>query len=139
LKRVIICLALAIAVVFATTAFAATKTFKGTDAAGGTVKFTAVIHHGDITKVRGFQWADIPMTCDEPNQTTSGNFTFSAPVNNKHKFTFNGSNGTSTATVHGKFKTRRKAVGTFRLHGSPSPGTQDNCDTGLTNWKAHRT
>jgi hypothetical protein len=138
LKRVLICLGLAIALVFASTAFAATKTFKGPDSAGGHVKFTAVVHHGDFTKVRGFKWVDVPITCDQPNQTTSGNFTFSAPVNNKGKFSFNGSNGTSTAVVHGKFKTRRKATGTFRLSGDPN-SSQTNCDTGLTTWKAHKT
>jgi hypothetical protein len=141
-KRMLICAGVVIALALATAALANTRSFSGRFQGGGTVSFQAKFRHGEAVKVRqGWAWANLPVPCRGPHQTTSNaHFTFAMPVNDKRKFRGVGfaQSGArkSRAAVRGRFsRSGRRAHGTFRLRGNVNG--QPECDTGHVVWHAH--
>lgn len=133
MKRIVITVVAVIAVAFASLAIAGTTKYSGTVDQGGTVKFKIVKHNGN-TIARGFHWKNVPVTCQTgTGTTTTGNFTFSTPVNNGH-FEFHGSNSSSAATAKGDLRKHGKAAGTINVHGNLAAGS--NCHTGKDKWHA---
>jgi hypothetical protein len=133
----LICAGVVVALAMATVALANTRSFSGRFQGGGTDSFEAKFRHGDAVKVKsGWTWTNLPVPCPGADTTSSAHFTFPMPVNNKRKFHGSGSNGSSTASVHGRFsRSGQRAHGTFRLRGNVN--NRPNCDTGLVVWHAH--
>ena len=131
-------------------ASASAAVFKGTDSAGGTIRFRTVSRHGRIVKVKEFAVKNVPMECDGPTAVTLDTPTPypAMHVNRRRKFSGEFVNNTSNPTQHshvsGRFrKSLMKARGTFEFDGDfkPSPDFPlglKNCSTGDTSFKVHR-
>ncbi len=113
---------------FSVTAFASTtRTYQGT-AAGGAVRFKAVVHHGEFRRVKEFHWVNVPIQCDEGRFETSGHL-HPGRVNDRGKFRVSFPGG----RVKGKFyDAGRKARGFIH----DDVGQFHHC--GKVHWRAHR-
>lgn len=142
MKRIIVCTTAIVALVFAASAFAVIKPFKGpiTDCGVtncGKVRFDAKIRHHVVKKVDNFivrQWLT---HCDDGNiritNESGGGF---GPMDVHHRH-FTGDFGTTTHThITGAFsKSKKKAHGTVEFTGDV--GTHTNCHAGPDKWHAH--
>jgi hypothetical protein len=137
-KKFLIPLALAVALVVPAQAGAKTKHYVGAVSPSGSLSFNVVQKkHSKKKSVRGFSFSGIPVTCSDGAKTTHGFVSFPVKLN-KGNFNISASSSVSGASleVHGNL-----SAGTIHLSGDlpidPS-GTGSSCDSGVLNWTAQR-
>ena len=115
------------------------KHYTGTVAPSGTIGFKVTQKkHSKKKSVSGFNFAAIPVNCDEGPKTTHGFVNFPVKLHKNGSFNIVASSSVTGATldVHGNL-----AAGTIHVAGNlpidPS-GTGTNCDSGVLSWTAHR-
>jgi hypothetical protein len=114
------------------------KHYTGTVTPSGTIGFKVTQkRHSKKKSVSGFNFAGIPVNCEDGPHTTHGFVSFPVKLN-KGKFNIVASSTVTGATleVHGNL-----AAGTIHVAGNvpiDPTGTGTNCDTGVLNWTAHR-
>jgi len=142
MKRLSILVAVAMALLIAVpNALAGFRFYKGIiDSPNAGVEFHAAIHHQKAKEVAGFNWFNVPVTC-QPSGTgaTTGRVGQKFTMKVHDDGTFHGTkavnNGLTTATITGKFSHQtKKVVGTLRVHGAVT-GAGSNCDTGVRTWR----
>jgi hypothetical protein len=137
-KRFLIPLALAVALVVPAQAGAKTKHYVGAVSPSGSISFNVVQKkHSKKKSVKGFSFSGIPVTCAEGAQTTHGFVSFPVKL---HGGSFN-INASSSSTGASLQASGNLSAGTIHVSGDlpidPS-GTGTNCDSGTLNWTAHR-
>ena len=129
--------AVAIVVAGLAPSVASAASYSGTFPDGGTMSFKTVTRHGKITRVKGFAWNDVPVTCKQGDFTDSSQLPFSLSVASR-LFSITVPDGTVVQSVSGHFTNhRRKANGTLNVYGILGIG-QTNCSTGKIAWSAVR-
>ncbi len=114
-----------------------TNGYHGSTDAGGLIAFGAKFNaKGKPIRVQALRWANVPASCSGSPYQHSGELTLTMRVNRKGRF--HGSKklpiGDAKVAIAGRFKRHAKrAVGTFRLHGSIA-GCSD-ADTGKLGWE----
>lgn len=138
MRKFVIPVVLALALVIPAQATAKAKHYTGTVSPTGTIGFKVVQkRHSKKKSVSAFNFAGIPVACAEGPKTTHGFVSFPVKLN-KGKFNIVASSSVTGATleVHGNL-----AAGTIQIAGNvpidPS-GTGTNCDSGILSWTAHR-
>jgi hypothetical protein len=138
-QRVVVVVGVAVTLALPAAAGAARRTYFG-PAAGAVnnagVELSARLRAGSATKLRRFEWHNVPAECGSAATATTGEFPKTIAVKDG-KFhataTFNG--GRAKVTVAGTFKHRNQRVaGTLRVR-----GTITGCpsaDTGVVTWHA---
>jgi hypothetical protein len=141
MKRMLVCAGSVVALVLATTAFAATRHFSGTVDGGGTVSFATKFKDGKTkTVIPPVKFTAVPISCDQ-GDTVLTYILKGDPIRvTNRKFTFLGASGRpSQAKITGTFTNHgRNATGTFRDHGNFASGAVTGCDTGTVDWTAHK-
>jgi hypothetical protein len=108
-------------------------------AATGTVDITLLTSKGKLTKLKRFEFNNIPATCTG-NRTTavSGVFPRNVKLRRGGRFSVTGhfptGRASRTVSVSGRFTSATKGSGTIRIHG-PVPGCL-SADTGRVHWTA---
>jgi hypothetical protein len=141
MKRIVMCAGLVVALVFAATAFAATRHFSGTVQGGGTVSFATTFENGKTKSVKlPLKFNAVPISCDQGDTTLNYSLTGTTLKVTNRKFSFVSTpGGASTARITGTFTNKGKnANGTFRDRGTFAGGAATGCDTGTVNWTAHK-
>jgi hypothetical protein len=129
--------AAAIAVAGLAPSAASAASYTGTFPDGGTMSFKTVTRNGKITRVKGFAWSGVPVTCKQGDFTYSAQLPFSLAVANR-LFSITVPDGSVIQSVSGRFTNhRRKASGTLNAYGILGIG-QTNCSTGKIAWSATR-
>jgi len=141
MKRILVPLALVIALAVPAPAAAATRSYSGDVGGAATLSFTLKKRQGKST-VKDFLFEQVPVQCAAGANTTSGHLTFGMKVEGK-KFGAKAEDGAgSELQVDGKLKQQGKqARGTLRVHGAvptDDGGRGTNCDTGVLHWNAAR-
>jgi hypothetical protein len=135
MKRLLIVVGATAALMLPNPASAAAKRYLGTVHEGGTMSFTV---HSRAKKVLDFHWADVPVTCQPPQDTAHSTYTFSHAMNLRHG-EFHGLDVapqggalhvSGALTHHG-----RRAEGTLKISGDISEG--NGCESGRDHWHAH--
>jgi hypothetical protein len=136
--------AIVIVLALAAVAMGASRSYTGKVDPGGTVSFTAKVHHHKAAWVTNFAFEQVPAACEnQPGPyfaDISGNPLPPMHVNARHRFhgAFQISGTDQTARVRGVFRRHgKRARGRLRLTGTF--GGAANCDTGRDRWRAHRT
>lgn len=145
MKRLLVCLALVLALALPTQAFAKTREYTGTVAPSGTLEFKWKKKKKRKPKVKGLTFSQVPITCAEGANTTTGRLTFGIKVRKKRFQADAKDNEGSMLTVAGTVS-KGGSSGTIRVFGAtpldnpptdpPTRGT--GCDTGVLNWTASR-
>jgi hypothetical protein len=141
MKRIVICAGSVVALVFATTAFAATRHFSGTVQGGGTVSFATKFEDGKTKTMKPpLKFSAVPITCDQGSTVLNYTLTGSPITVTARKFTYTTAPGGPThAKITGTFTNKgRNANGTFRDYGTFANGAATGCDTGTVHWTAHK-
>ena len=138
MTRALVCLALVVALAFATTAFAVIRHFSGTVEGGGTVTFATKFRHGKTRLVRTpVRFSDVPITCDQGNGTLDFTLSGGSLRVTRRQFAYQTPAGNPRAKITGTFTNKgRRAHGTFRSYGTY--GSATGCDTETVDWRAHR-
>jgi hypothetical protein len=138
MRKFVIPVVLAMALVVPAQAAAKTKHYTGTVSPAGTVGFKVTQkRHSKKKRVSGFNFAGIPVNCADGSHTTHGFVSF--PVNvKKGRFNIVASSSVTGATleVHGNL-----GAGTIRVAGNvpiDPAGQGTNCDSGVLPWTVHR-
>jgi hypothetical protein len=144
-KRIVVCATLIVALAVPTVAGAWTHVFDGKFDPSGTIELKIRKLHGR-SKLTTVKFREVPISCDQGNETTSGNVLKQrVPVEGgKFRLTARATSADDHSTLklvgrlthHG-----RRAKGTMRVHGAVVPldgGTHGRCDTGRLRWHASR-
>jgi hypothetical protein len=144
MRRAAILTAFLLALAVPAVALASGKFFQGSAAGGvGHVEFRAIFKHGKPRKIKKFEYQNIPVPASTGCSSTATTDKFGATIKVNHKRKFNASHTvtispghTRTATITGKFKSRKKVTGKLRVKGVVVGGGLA-CDTGAVAFKAH--
>ena len=147
MKRLLVCLALVLALALPTQASAASREFAGEIAPSGTLTFKLKKKKKHRPKVKNFTFRQVPINCDGGPNTTFGRISGGLTVKRK-RFgieLIDEEAGTSHLEVAGTVS-KGASSGTIRVFGaaplenpSTDPPTRgSNCDTGVLNWTAAR-
>ena len=142
MRKILIAAVLSVALVLPAQAAAKAKHYTGTVSPSGTIGFNVVTKKKKKGKkkpkpqVKGFNFAGVPVTCDEGAKTAHGFVSFPVKlVGGNFNIVAESSTG-ARLEVHGNL-----ATGTISLTGNvaiePS-GTGTNCQSGVLSWTAHR-
>jgi hypothetical protein len=136
-RKILIAAVLSVALVLPAQAAAKAKHYTGTVSPSGTIGFKVVQkRHSKKKRVSAFNFAGVPVTCDEGARTAHGFVSFPVKLN-KGRFNIVAESSTGARLeIHGNL-----ATGTISLSGNvaiePS-GTGTNCQSGVLTWTAHR-
>lgn len=139
MKRFLLTAVLAVALVVPAQAVAKKpRHYTGTVTPSGTIGFKVTQKkHSKKKRVSAFNFAGVPLTCDDGAHTARGFVSF--PVKLKRgKFNIVASSSVTGAKleIHGNL-----AAGTIQLSGNTAiepSGTGSNCESGVLTWTAHR-
>jgi hypothetical protein len=138
-KRFLIPAVLSVALVLPAQAVAKKpKHYTGTVTPSGTIGFKVTQKkHSKQKSVSGFNFAGVPVTCEDGAHTARGFVSFPVKLN-KGKFNIVASSNVTGAKldVHGNL-----AAGTIQLSGNTAiepSATGSNCESGVLSWTAHR-
>jgi hypothetical protein len=138
LRKLVMPVVLALALLLPAQAGAKTKHYTGTVAPSGTVNFKVVQkRHSKKKSVSGFSFFGVPVSCADGAHTARGFVSFPVKLN-KGRFNIVASSSVTGAQleIHGNL-----AAGTIHLSGNTAidpSGTGTNCESGVLNWTAHR-
>jgi hypothetical protein len=146
MKRLLVCLALVLALALPTQALAKTREYAGTVAPSGTLEFKWKKKKKGKPKVKGLTFRQVPIACDGGPNTTFGKVTGGLTVKKKRfGAQLTNEEGTSNLHIAGSVS-KSGSGGTIQIFGAapletPLPDgstTGSNCDTGVLNWTASR-
>ncbi len=130
-----------IALLAATLAFAATKTYKGQikNDQGSSTTLKVKTTDGERA-VRLFAARDFQIACDSGVKSLKrAAISGLVPINEKGKFRVSGTNAGQELRVSGKLIGKRSAKGTVRYFGPTPVGDElEDCDSGKLDWTASR-
>ncbi len=144
MKRAVLPLAVALAILLPSEALAGTSTLKGkleTTTGEGRVAFELKRKANGTRKVLHWRWRDLPIECAEGSRMHTGEFLDGGlRVSEERSFYGRGlyqENPNNVAEVSGSFpESWRNAEGTFEVSGDTSQGT--GCKSGVVDWTARR-
>jgi hypothetical protein len=136
--RTTFCVATAVVLVSAVSAWAARRHYAGAVTPAGTVTLTTAPSHRNLV-VTSFSVSGVPIQCADNSSVHSASDQISGPLSVTHgrfHLRFYGSDYELSVVLKGQFNAHRtSATGTIRLHGSYYPYAA-SCDTGTLTWKA---
>ncbi|MGH2992430.1 MAG: hypothetical protein ACRDL1_02710 [Solirubrobacterales bacterium] len=143
MKRILVPLALVVALALPVQAAAGTRHYSGAVDPAGTVDFDVKKKRkqgkGKVKKVKDFAFLQVPINCVTGAATTSGHLNFGMKIEQgrfKASGIFGGSNLRVKGTVSGGGST-----GTIRVFGNVPLDDESvgvDCDTGVLDWSAAR-
>jgi hypothetical protein len=138
-KRILIPLALAVALAVPAQAGAKTKHYAGAVSPSGSISFSVVQkRHSKQKSVNGLTFSAVPVNCADGPATTHGDVTFPVKLHKNGSFNINASSSSTGASLQ---VSGNLTAGTIHLSGDlpldPS-GTGSNCDSGVLSWTAQR-
>ena len=146
MKRLLVYLALVLALVLPAQASARQREYDGVITPSGELGFKVKFKKGEKPKVKGFTFFDVPINCDGGPNTTFGKVTGGLKVRKKRfGAELTNDEGTSHLQVAGTVS-KRASSGTIRVFGAvpledpptDPPVVGSNCETGVLNWTATR-
>jgi opacity protein-like surface antigen len=138
-KRFLVPLVLAVALVVPAQAAAKSRHYVGAVSPSGSISFSVVQKkHSKQKSVNGFTFSGVPVNCADGPTTTHGNVTFPVKLHKNGSFNISASSSVTGASLQ---VSGNLAAGTIHVSGDvpidPS-GTGSNCDSGILSWTAQR-
>jgi hypothetical protein len=146
LKRLLLPLVVASVLALPARSVASSHSYSGAVDPAGTLSFKVKKKHGK-TRIKRFEFEQVPITCDAGPDTTFGHLEFAVKVKKKkfHAAAVHDPHGQqegSTLKLDGKLTDKGRHVeGTLRVFGSPPLGSGSvgtSCHTGTRPWSADR-
>jgi hypothetical protein len=146
-KRLLVCLLLALALAVPAQASARQREYDGTITPSAELGFKLKFKKGEKPKVKGFTFSDVPITCGGVPNTTFGKITGGLKVRKK-RFGAQLVNDAGTSNLHvAGTVSKSGSIGTIRVFGdgvplqdppTDPPVTGTDCETGVLDWTASR-
>ena len=141
MKRFLVPLALAIALALPAQALAGVETYTGPISPSGSVILKVKKTDGTPTKVNSFTFLDLPVTCEDGEDTPSGRYPLegnksTATIKNKKFKISAGEVDTGAGLEVRGTVSRKRAFGTIELAGDTPE--HSNCASGVLDWTATR-
>jgi hypothetical protein len=141
MQRILLPLALAVALTLPADAMAAKRAYAGGIEPSGELSFK-LKQKRDRETIKNFAFTQVPIDCAEGAKTTTGHLTFGIRLEGKEFGARADNDEGSRLRVSGKLKQRgKRARGKIRIHGAvptDDGATGTSCDTGILRWGTSR-